>query len=119
VPTGAIAAATALVTFLSLYGRISLAEARSVTTIALFVVSLWILCVLARPLTGPRLALVTGMAAAMLLACTIPLTRAFFVIDVRLDLSLLFGLGVGIAGAAGIEVMYRSARRTGLVFDRE
>ncbi|TFC22702.1 HAD-IC family P-type ATPase [Cryobacterium glucosi] len=119
VPTGAIAAATALVTFLFLYGRIPLHEARSVTTIALFVVSLWILCVLARPLTGPRLALVTGMAAAMVLACTIPFTRAFFVIDVRLDLPLLFGIGIGALGAAGIELMYRRARRTGLVFDRE
>jgi len=118
VPTGAIAAATALVTFISLHDRIPLHEARSVTTIALFVVSLWILCVLARPLTGPRLALVTGMAAAMVLACTIPFSRAFFVIDVRLDLALLFGIGVGALGAAGIELVYRSARRRGLIFDR-
>jgi cation-transporting ATPase E len=119
VPTGAIAAATALVTFVALHDRIPLAEARSVTTVSLFVVSLWILCVLARPLTGPRLALVAGMATAMLLACTIPFSRAFFVIDVRLDLPLLVGIGVGALGAAGIELMYRYARRTGLVFDRE
>jgi cation-transporting P-type ATPase E len=119
VPTGAVAAATALATFLVLYGRIPLAEARSVTTIALFAVSLWILCVLARPLTGPRLALVASMSAAMLLACTVPGARAFFGLELALDVPLLVGLGVGALGAAGIEAMYRHARRTGLVFDRE
>lgn len=119
IPNGAIAAATVVAAFLPLYGRIPLNEARSVTTVALFVVSLWILSVLARPLSGPRLALVGGVGVVMLLACIIPFARAFFAIDLQVDLALAWGLFVGAAGAAGIEFLYRFAKRRGLIFDRE
>jgi cation-transporting ATPase E len=119
IPNGVIAAATVLAVFLPLHQRIPLSEARSVTTVALFVVSLWILCALARPLTGPRLALVVGVSVVMLLACTVPFARAFFAMDLRADLSLAWGLAVGAVGAAGVEALYRFARRRGLIFDRE
>ncbi|TFD79917.1 HAD-IC family P-type ATPase [Cryobacterium fucosi] len=119
VPTGMIAAATVLAAFLPLFHRIPLNEARSVTTVALFVVSLAILAALARPLTGPRLALVLSMAAAMVLACTVPSGRVFFAIAVSPNLALAYGIAVGLLGAAGIELMYRFARRRGLIFDRE
>ncbi|TFC15336.1 HAD family hydrolase [Cryobacterium algoritolerans] len=119
VPTGMIAAATVLTAFLPLYPRIPLNEARSVTTVALFVVSLAILAALARPLTGPRLALVLSMAAAMVLACSVPFGRIFFAISVSPNPALAFGIGIGLLGAAGIELMYRFARRRGLIFDRE
>ncbi len=118
VPTGIIAAATALSAFLPLYHRVPLDEARSVTTVALFVVSLAILVALARPLTGPRLALVVTMAVAMVLACSVPFGRMFFGISVQPNPALAFGIGVGVLGAAGIELVYRSARRRGLIFDR-
>ena len=119
VPTGVIAAATVLAAFLPLYHRIPLNEARSVTTVALFVVSLAILAALARPLTGPRLALVLSMAAAMVLACTVGFGRIFFAISVSPNPALAFGILVGLLGAAAIELMYRFARRRGLIFDRE
>ena len=38
---------------------------------------------------------------------------------VPLSPQLLWGIGVGAVGAAGIEVFYRFARRRGLVFDRD
>jgi cation-transporting ATPase E len=82
-------------------------------------VSLWILAVLARPLTGPRLTLVVGVSVLMLLACTVPFARAFFAMDLRADLPLAWGLACGVVGAAGVEALYRFARRRGLVFDRE
>ncbi len=118
VPTGIIAAATALSAFLPLYHRVPLGEARSVTTVALFVVSLAILVALARPLTGPRLALVVTMTVAMVLACSVPFGRMFFAISVQPNPALAFGIGVGLLGAAGIELVYRSARRRGVIFDR-
>lgn len=119
VPTGVIAAATALVAFLPLHQVIPLNQARSVATLALFVVSLWILCVLARPLTGPRLVLVVSLCFAMVLACIVPFTRDFFAIDLEWSWPLAFGIVVGLAGAGLIEISYRIAKRRGLVFDRE
>lgn len=118
IPSGLIAGSTALVAYLPLYRSVPLAEARSVTTIALFCVSLWILCVLTRPLSGPRWALLASVGAAMVLVCLLPATRTFFGMHVPLSGSLAWGLLVGVVGAAGIEVFYRSARRRSLVFDR-
>ncbi|WP_223690755.1 HAD-IC family P-type ATPase [Leifsonia poae] len=119
VPTGIIAGLTCIVAYLPLYRSIPLREARSVTTIALFCVSLWILCVLTRPLSGPRWGLLGGVSAAMVLVCVLPSTRAFFEMHVSFSPELLWGIAVGAVGAAGIELFYRLARRRGLVFDRE
>ncbi|MFF1633301.1 HAD-IC family P-type ATPase [Leifsonia sp. NPDC058248] len=119
IPTGLIAGLTCVVAYLPLYRTIPLPEARSITTIALFCVSLWILCVLTRPLSGPRWALLAGVAAAMVLVCVIPFTAAFFEMHVPISLELLWGILVGAVGAAGIELFYRFARRHELVFDRQ
>jgi cation-transporting ATPase E len=119
IPTGAIAAAACVVAYLPLYRSIPLHEARSITTVTLFCVSLWILCVLTRPLSWPRLALLAGVVAAMVLVCVLPGPSAFFMMRIPMSTELLWGIGVGMVGAAGIEVFYRFARRRGLVFDRE
>ncbi|MFP3465612.1 HAD-IC family P-type ATPase [Leifsonia sp. SIMBA_070] len=119
VPTGLIAGVTAIVAYAPLYRSIPLHEARSVTTVALFCVSLWILCVLTRPLTGIRWLLLAAVAAAFVLVCVIPFTSSFFEMHVRLDASLAWGVAVGAVGAAGIELFYRFAKRRALVFDRQ
>jgi cation-transporting ATPase E len=119
IPTGVIAGLTCVVAYIPLYRSIPLHEARSVTTISLFVVSLWILCVLTRPLSGPRWALLGSVAAAMVLVCVIPFTAQFFQMHVPLSIHLVWGIVVGAVGAAGVELFYRFARRRGLVFDRE
>lgn len=119
IPTGVIAGLTCVVAYVPLYRSIPLHEARSVTTIALFCVSLWILCVLTRPLSPARWGLLGAVAAAMVLVCVIPFTAKFFEMHVSLDLALLWGIVVGAVGAAGIELFYRFAKRRGLVFDRE
>jgi cation-transporting ATPase E len=118
VPTGLIAGVTAIVAYAPLYGRVPLHEARSVTTVALFCVSLWILCVLTRPLTGARWLLLAAVAAAFVLVCVIPFTASFFEMHVALDAALAWGVVVGAAGAGGVELFYRFAKRRALVFDR-
>jgi len=119
IPTGAIAGVTCIVAYLPLSRSIRLDEARSITTVALFCVSLWILCVLTRPLSWPRSALLGGVTAAMVLVCVIPFTANFFEMHIPLSPQLFWGIGVGAVGAVGIEIFYRFARRHGLVFDRE
>jgi len=118
VPTGLIAGVTAIVAYAPLYRSLPLHEARSVTTVALFCVSLWILCVLTRPLTGVRWLLLAAVAAAFVLVCVIPFTASFFEMHLQLDAALAWGVAVGAAGAVGVEVFYRFAKRRALVFDR-
>jgi cation-transporting ATPase E len=119
VPTGLIATLAVLAAYLPLVARGSIVEARSVATIVLFIVSLWIVSALSRPLNGARLLFLVGMAALMSLATTVPATREFFVLDLQPNLALLYGLGVGLLGGALIEMTYRLARRRGIVFDRQ
>ncbi|MDR6970808.1 HAD-IC family P-type ATPase [Leifsonia shinshuensis] len=118
VPTGLIAGLTAVVAYAPLYRSIPLHEARSVTTVALFCVSLWILCVLTRPLTGIRWLLLAAVAAAFVLMCVIPFTSSFFEMHLQLDAALAWGVAVGAVGGAGVELFYRFAKRRSLVFDR-
>ncbi|TAM69994.1 MAG: HAD family hydrolase [Microbacteriaceae bacterium] len=120
IPTGIIAACTCLLAFIPMHLlRIERHEARSVATVTLFCVSLWILSVLARPLSRARLALLGSVIGAFVLVCVVPFSRAFFMMDVSVDLTLVYGIVVGALGAAGIELFYRFAKRHSLVFDRE
>lgn len=118
IPTGLIAGLTAVTAYAPIYRTLPLHEARSVTTVALFCVSLWILCVLTRPLSPWRWALLGSVAAAFVLVCVIPFTSAFFEMHLQWDAALLWGIAVGAVGAALIELFYRFARQRGLVYDR-
>jgi cation-transporting ATPase E len=118
IPTGIIAGLTAVVAYAPLYRSVPLHEARSVTTVALFTVSLWILAVLTRPLTGARIGLLGAVAAAFVLVCVIPFTSSFFEMHLTLSWDLAWGIAVGVAGAVGVEAFYRFAKRRALVFDR-
>jgi len=118
IPTGLVAGATVLAAYLPLSQWVAVPEARSVATIALFMVSVWILCVLARPLSIPRLGLILGVVMSLVLACTVPFAADFFKIQFTWGGPLLYGVLVGAAGATAIEVVYRFARSRHLVFDR-
>ncbi|AAT88908.1 ATPase [Leifsonia xyli subsp. xyli] len=118
IPTGLIAGLTAVVVYAPFYRTLPLPEARSVTTVALFCVSLWILCVLTRPLSPWRWGLLGGVAGAFVLVCVFPFASAFFEMYLAWDAPLAWGIAVGAVGAAGIELFYRFARRRGFVFDR-
>jgi cation-transporting P-type ATPase E len=118
IPTGAIAATACIASFTLLVHRVPLEFARTDTTLTLFCVSLWILCVLARPLNWPRFALLAGLALAMALICWLPASSEFFSMDIRVDWASAYAVSIGIIGALGIEIFYRFARRHKLVFDR-
>ncbi|MCU1475571.1 MAG: Mn/Cd2+-ATPase, MntA [Subtercola sp.] len=119
VPTGLIAAAACLLAYGPLRSALPQVEARSLSTISLFMVSLWIVSVLARPLSRPRLALILAVSAAFLLAYLLPFTQSFFVLQITSLGWLLYVLLIGAVGAGGIELYYRFAKRRGLVVDRE
>ncbi|RFA14804.1 ATPase [Subtercola boreus] len=117
-PTGLIAAATCLVAYAPLRVALPQSDARSLTTIALFMVSLWIVSVLARPLSRPRVILVASVSAAFVLSFVVPFTRDFFMLSFTLSPWLAYVAAIGTLGASGIELYYRFAKRKGLVVDR-
>jgi cation-transporting ATPase E len=119
IPTGLIAAAAVVASYALLQHRVPLGEARTLATVTLFLVSLWVLCVLARPLTRWRLVLVGAVSAAFVLAFVVPVARDFFQLEPGEPGPLAAALGIGAVGAAGIELWYRIARSRGLVSDRE
>ncbi len=119
VPTGLIVGAAVVAAFSVLQLMVPLIESRSLVTVTLFVASLWVLCVLARPLTSWRLGMMLAAPAVFVVAYLLPFSRAFFVLQVTDVAALLVATGIGAAGAAGVEIWYRIARRRGLVFDRE
>jgi len=68
--------------------------------ITLSATALWVLALVARPYTWWRIALVAAMAAGMVLALAVPVSRTFFELS---KLSLASDLiALGIAACAGI-----------------
>jgi cation-transporting ATPase E len=95
------------------------AEVRSVSTLALWIVAFWILCVLSRPLVAWRLGLLAAMLTLFILAVTVPFASDFFAMHLSWGWPTVVGIVAGSIGAVGIEAVYRIAKRRGLVFDRE
>jgi cation-transporting ATPase E len=83
-------------------------QARTTATLIVLIVSLWTLLVLARPLSGWKLALVAAMAAGVALIIAIPqLGRGIFLLEVTpLRLAIAGILGAG--GALLVELTHRS-----------
>jgi len=111
VPTGAVTAAAAYLGYRAtklLDDGAGVAEARTTSTLIVLIVSLWTLLVLARPLTGWKLALVVAMAGAVALIVAIPpLGHGIFLLDVS-PLRLAIAAILGAAGAFFVEITYRS-----------
>jgi cation-transporting ATPase E len=73
---------------------------RTTAVITLAATALWVLALVARPYTWWRIALVAAMAAGMLLALTVPVSRTFF--DLRHYDQATDAIGLGIAACAGV-----------------
>ncbi len=119
VPTGIIAAASTFVCAAIVRQLVPQVEAQAIVTVALWTVAFWILCVLSRPLDRWRFILLASMVAAFVLAVTVPFGRDFFSMHITPGGPLLIGIACGVAGAIGIELMYRYARRHELIYDRQ
>jgi cation-transporting ATPase E len=119
VPTGVIAAAVTFTCHAIVREIATLDQARAVTTITLWIVAFWILCVLARPLDRWRAVLLGSMALTFVLVLALPIGRDFFAMQVQWDWTVLVGAGFGAIGAIGIEFVYRYARTRGLIYDRQ
>ncbi|WP_432123577.1 cation-translocating P-type ATPase [Streptomyces sp. C10-9-1] len=104
IPSGLIAATATFSTYLlarSHYsGTAALDAETSAATLCLFLVSLWVLAIIARPYTWWRIALVATMGGGFLLVLVVPWLQHFFAL--KLVGTVMPWAAVGIAAASGL-----------------
>ncbi|WP_328318141.1 cation-translocating P-type ATPase [Streptomyces sp. NBC_00388] len=111
IPCGTIAAVATFAAYVLArhyyVGAGSLDAETSVATLTLFLVSMWVLAIIARPYTWWRVCLVLAMAGAFLLVMIVPALQHFFAL--KLVGASMPWLGVGIAAVAslGVELVWR------------
>ncbi|MGH1552151.1 cation-translocating P-type ATPase [Streptomyces sp. L7] len=117
IPGGVIAGAATFVMYLIARhyytGKGSLGAETSAATLTLFLISMWVLAIIARPYTWWRVALVAAMGAAFVVVLVVPWLQHFFAL--KLVGVTMPWVAVGIAGAAGVllEVVWRVVDRRG------
>ncbi len=106
VPAGLVSSVAVLVAFgiARNDGDVSLEQARTVAVITLFVVTLWVLEILARPINAWRGALVGAMGIAFVGALSIPWFRTYFELPLPGTSLALSAVGIGAVGALLIEL---------------
>ena len=119
IPGGVIAGAATFVTYLIARhyytGTGSLGAETSAATLTLFLISMWVLAIIARPYTWWRVTLVAAMGAAFVVVLMVPWLQHFFAL--KLVGVTMPWVAVGIAGVAGVllEVVWRVVDRRGSV----
>ncbi|WP_411101519.1 HAD-IC family P-type ATPase [Streptomyces sp. cmx-4-9] len=115
IPGGVIAAAATFATYLvarhHYSGPDALSAETSVATLTLFLTSMWVLAIIARPYTWWRVALVGAMGLAFLIVLVVPWLQQFF--QLKLVGTTMPWTAVGIAAAAAvlIEFTFRQVDR--------
>jgi len=112
IPAGT-GAATAVIVIFQAHAHRGVAEARSLSTLVLLVVSLAVIILVEWPLTGWRLSVVGAMAVLGVLAFLLPVTRDFFQLRVESAEDAFLAVGVGLGASAVVGVAAWASRRAG------
>jgi cation-transporting ATPase E len=111
VPAGLIAAAATFTTYLlagaHYSGPQALAAETSAATLTLFLVSLWVLAIIARPYTWWRVGLVAAMAGGFLVVLVVPWLQDFFALRLVGTTMPWAAVGIAAAAAALLECAWR------------
>ncbi|MGW7414128.1 HAD-IC family P-type ATPase [Streptomyces sp. NPDC054863] len=111
IPSGTIAAVATFSTYLlarSHYsGPDALAAETSAATLTLFLVSMWVLAIIARPYTWWRIALVATMGAGFLLVLAVPWLQDFFALKLIGTTMPWTAVGIAVAAAVLLEGSWR------------
>ncbi|MCX4846238.1 cation-translocating P-type ATPase [Streptomyces sp. NBC_00893] len=115
IPSGVIAAAATFVTYLiarSHYSGTGALEAEtSAATLTLFLVSMWVLAIIARPYTWWRVALVAAMGLAFLIVLVVPWLQEFFALKLVGTTMPWAAVGIAAVASAGLEYAWRLVGR--------
>ncbi|MFK0257273.1 HAD-IC family P-type ATPase [Streptomyces sp. NPDC090445] len=111
IPGGVVAAVATFATYLVARHHYTGADAlnaeTSAATLTLFLTSMWVLAIIARPYTWWRLALVATMGGAFLLVLVVPWLQDFFQLKLVGAQMPWAAVGIAVAAAALIEVTFR------------
>jgi cation-transporting ATPase E len=111
IPGGVVAAAATFATYLiareHYTGAGALDAETSAATLTLFVVSMWVLAIIARPYTWWRIALVASMAGAFLLVLVVPWLQHFFALKLVGMTMPWIAVGIAAGAAATLELLWR------------
>ncbi|MGB4593481.1 MAG: HAD-IC family P-type ATPase, partial [Coriobacteriia bacterium] len=108
---GVMAVAVLLVFLLSRSAGLSVADARTVSTLLLLAVSLSVIALLEWPLARTGVAIVATMATGGVLAFALPFTRAFFALSVLQPAWILAALAGSALTAGAIALLTAGVRR--------
>ncbi|GAA2787725.1 HAD-IC family P-type ATPase [Streptomyces showdoensis] len=111
IPAGVIAGAATFTTYLLARhyytGPDALDAETSAATLTLFLVSMWVLAIIARPYTWWRIALVAAMGGAFLLVLVVPWLQDFFALKLVGVTMPWTAVAIAAAGAAVLEFVWR------------
>ena len=107
IPAGIAAGSCTLISYLFARTETDLASARSAAVITLFVIGLWILEMLCRPMNLLKAGLVIAMTLAFIGALSIGWFRTYFEIPIPDRSLVVSALGFGSLGAALVELAQR------------
>ncbi|WP_405561685.1 cation-translocating P-type ATPase [Streptomyces sp. NBC_01180] len=111
IPCGTIAAVATFVAYMIArhyyVGAGSLDAETSVATLTLFLVSMWVLAIIARPYNWWRICLVLAMTVTFLLVMAVPALQHFFALKLVGAAMPWMGVGIAVIASVGIEVVWR------------
>jgi cation-transporting ATPase E len=115
IPAGVIAAAATFATYLlartHYSGAGALSAETSAATLTLFLVSMWVLAIIARPYTWWRVCLVAAMGACFLIVLIVPWLQDFFALKLVGTTMPWGAVGIAATGAVLLEVAWRVVDR--------
>ncbi|KQW16785.1 cation-translocating P-type ATPase [Streptomyces sp. Root369] len=110
-PGGVVAAIATFVTYLiarhHYTGSGALDAETSAATLTLFLISMWVLAIIARPYTWWRLALVAAMGLGFVLVLAVPWLQDFFALKLVGVTMPWIAVGISVVAAATLEVLWR------------
>ncbi|MGW5618935.1 cation-translocating P-type ATPase [Streptomyces sp. NPDC003877] len=111
IPGGVVAAVATFATYLiareHYTGPEALDAETSAATLTLFLISMWVLAIIARPYTWWRIALVTAMGGAFLLVLVAPWLQDFFALKLVGMTMPWVAVGISAVAAATLELTWR------------
>jgi cation-transporting P-type ATPase E len=111
VPGGVVAAVATFVTYLiarhHYVGEGSLDAETSAATLTLFLISMWVLAIIARPYTWWRIALVASMGVAFLFVLIVPSLQHFFALKLVGVTMPWIAVGISVVAAVVLELLWK------------
>ncbi|MGY5007548.1 HAD-IC family P-type ATPase [Streptomyces sp. 900105755] len=115
IPGGVVAGVATFVTYLVARhyytGAGSLDAETSAATLTLFLISLWVLAIIARPYTWWRIALVAAMGVAFVFVLAVPALQSFFALKLVGVAMPWTAVGVAVVGSAVLELLWKWVER--------